>query len=83
MDKPLKPPGRKWAKALENRHPVLKARRAKAFNWNRHEKNAYKKIMHWLEVIGKVDSARGSVAQIQVAEEAAPEPWRALVARMW
>jgi hypothetical protein len=53
-DRPLKPPGRNWTKALENRHPVLKARRVKALDWNRHEKNTYTKITHWFEVIGKV-----------------------------
>jgi hypothetical protein len=34
-----KPPGRNWAKALENRHKVLKVRRVRALDWNRHEKN--------------------------------------------
>jgi len=53
-DRPVKPPGRNWAKALDNRHPVLKARRAKALDWNRHEKNTYGKITHWFEVIEKV-----------------------------
>lgn len=31
-DRPLKPPGRNWAKALEKRHPVLIARRVKALD---------------------------------------------------
>ena len=53
-DRPLKPPGRNWPKALENRHPVLKARRVKALDWNRHENNTYKKITYWFEVIEKV-----------------------------
>ncbi len=53
-DRPLKPPGRNWAKALENRHPVLQARRVSALDWNRHEKNIYGKITHWFEVIGKI-----------------------------
>ena len=53
-DRPLKPPGRNWAKALEKRHSVLQARRVRALDWNRHEKNTYKKITHWFEVIGKV-----------------------------
>lgn len=52
--RPLKPPGKNWAKALESRHPELKARRVKALDWNRQEKNNYAKIMHWFEVIGKV-----------------------------
>ena len=46
-DRPLKPPGKNWAKALEKRHPELQARRVKALNWNRHEKNKYAKTAHW------------------------------------
>ena len=53
-DRPLKPPGRNWAKAFEKRHTVLQARRVRALDWNRHEKNTYKKITHWFEVIEKV-----------------------------
>src|SRR5438045_3210271 len=45
-DRPLKPPGRNWAKAMENRHPVLQARRVSTLDWNRHEKNIYGKITH-------------------------------------
>ena len=50
-ERPLKAPGHNWAKALENRHPILLARRVKALDWNRHEKNIYRKIIHWFEVI--------------------------------
>ena len=53
-DRPLKPPGRNWSKALEKRHPELIARRVKASDWNRHEKNIYGKITHWFEVIKDV-----------------------------
>jgi hypothetical protein len=53
-DRPLKPPGKNWAKALENRHPELQARRVSALDWNRHEKNIYWKVIHWFEVIGKI-----------------------------
>src|SRR5262249_24290333 len=53
-DRPPKPPRRNWAKAFENRHPELKARRVKALDWNRHERNTYEKITHWFEVIGRV-----------------------------
>jgi hypothetical protein len=45
-DRPRKLPGKNWAKALENSHPKLKARRVKALDWNHHEKNTYKKITH-------------------------------------
>ena len=53
-ERPLKPPGRNWTKALENRHPELRARRLKALDWNRHEKNTYGKITRWFEVIARV-----------------------------
>jgi hypothetical protein len=53
-DRPLKPPGKNWVKALEKRHPELTARRVKAMDWNRHDKNTYQKIEHWFEVIGRV-----------------------------
>ncbi|KAH8204826.1 hypothetical protein TruAng_001015 [Truncatella angustata] len=53
-ERPLKPPGRNWSKALEKRHPELIARRVKAVDWNRHEKNIYGKIIHWFEVIKDV-----------------------------
>jgi hypothetical protein len=48
--RPLKPPGRNWAKTLEKRHSVLQARRVRPLDWNRHEKNTYKKIIHWFEM---------------------------------
>jgi len=79
-DRPLKPPDRDWAKALEKRHPELIARRVEALDRNRHEKNTYRKITHWFEVTKKV--LRDPTAQI-VEDEIAPEPLRAPVARMW
>jgi hypothetical protein len=53
-DRPLKPPGKNWAKAFETRHPETAARRVRALDWNRHEKNTAGKITHWFEVIKKV-----------------------------
>jgi hypothetical protein len=53
-DRPLKPPGKNWAKSLEKRHPRLRARKVKALNWDRHEKNIFPKIEHWFTEIGKV-----------------------------
>jgi hypothetical protein len=53
-ERPLKAPGRNWAKALEKRHPILLARRVKALDWNRNEKNIYGKIIYWFEVIKEV-----------------------------
>ncbi|KAK0951039.1 hypothetical protein LTS01_025397 [Friedmanniomyces endolithicus] len=53
-DRPLKLSGKNWAKALEKRHPELQAKRVKALDWHRHEKNIYAKTAHWFEVIAKV-----------------------------
>lgn len=53
-DRPLKPPGKNWAKALERRHPRLKAKKVKALTWDRHERNIFPKMTHWFEEIGKV-----------------------------
>jgi hypothetical protein len=54
QERPYRPPGKNWAKALENRHPGLKARRVKALDWKRHEKNIYEKIINWFEKIRSV-----------------------------
>ena len=54
MDKPIKPPGKNWARSFEIRQPQLKARRVRSIDWKRHEKNTYVKITHWFEVIGRV-----------------------------
>ncbi|KAF2272253.1 uncharacterized protein EI97DRAFT_386274, partial [Westerdykella ornata] len=39
VDRPRKPPSKNWARAFEKRHPETQARRVKALDWNRHEKN--------------------------------------------
>ncbi|KAF2869017.1 hypothetical protein BDV95DRAFT_453793, partial [Massariosphaeria phaeospora] len=44
--RPLKPPGKNWAKAFETRHPEMASRRVMALDWNRHEKNILGKIIH-------------------------------------
>jgi hypothetical protein len=53
-ERPLKPPGRNWTKALEKRHLILLARRVKALDWDRYEKNIYGKVTYWFEVIKEV-----------------------------
>lgn len=53
-DRPVKPPGKNWAKAFENRHPELKTRRVKALDRNRQKKNTDHKTTDWFEVVGKV-----------------------------
>jgi hypothetical protein len=49
--KPIKPPGKNWARSFEKRNPRLKARKVKAIDWKRHERNIYTKVTHWFEVI--------------------------------
>jgi hypothetical protein len=51
--RPLKPPGKNWPRSFEKRNPILKARRVRALDWNRHPNNIYDKITHWFEVIGQ------------------------------
>lgn len=53
-DRPHKPPSKNWVRAFKKRHPETQARRVKALDWNRHEKNIYWKITHWFEVIGRI-----------------------------
>jgi len=62
-ERPLKAPGRNWAKALEKRHPILLARRVKPLDWNRHEKNIYGKIIYWFEVIKGVLQDPGTLPE--------------------
>jgi hypothetical protein len=50
-DRPHKPPGRNWTKALEKRHLELIAQRVKALDWNRHKKNTSGKIIYWFKVM--------------------------------
>ena len=58
-DDTIKPPNKNWPRAFEKRNPELKARRVRAIDWRRHEKNIYIKITHWFEIIGRIvqDSA--------------------------
>lgn len=52
--KPVKPPGKNWARAFEKRHPELKARTVRPIDWKRHGNNIHGKITQWFEVIGEV-----------------------------
>ena len=54
MNKPIKPPGKKWARAFERHHTTLRARRVRAIDWKRHENNIYNKIVEWFEVVSMV-----------------------------
>ena len=44
------PPGKNWAQGFHKRHPVLKAKRVKALDWNRHDNNIFDKVALWFEV---------------------------------
>jgi hypothetical protein len=43
-DRPLKPPGKNWAKAFEKRHLETAARRVTVLDWNRHDNNIANKM---------------------------------------
>lgn len=51
-DETIRPPGHNWPQAFCKRHPELKAKRVKALDWNRHDKNIYGKVRHWFDVVG-------------------------------
>ena len=48
----IRPPGKNWPQAFYKRHPELKAKRVKALDWNRHDKNIHGKIQHF-DIVGK------------------------------
>lgn len=62
-DRPSKPPSKNWPRAFEERHPQTQARRVRALDWDRHEKNTYWKMAHWFEVIGRVLSDPAILAE--------------------
>lgn len=47
----VKPPNKNWSRAFERRHPELKARKVRAIDWKRHEKNIHTKTTQWYQVI--------------------------------
>ena len=46
LERPPKPPGKNWAKVLENRYPELQVKRVRVLDWNYYKKNIFKKIMY-------------------------------------
>ncbi|KAM0714640.1 hypothetical protein Q7P37_009938 [Cladosporium fusiforme] len=44
-------PGKDWPQAFCKRYPELKAKRLKALDWKRHEKNLYVKTVHWFDIM--------------------------------
>lgn len=61
--RPQKPPGKNWARALEKRHPELRARRVRALDWNRHETYTYEKICQWFNTIRDVMERQDVLAE--------------------
>ena len=52
--RPDKPPGKNWARSFEKRHPVLRSKRARALDWNRHPNSIRDKVVDWFPKIEKV-----------------------------
>jgi hypothetical protein len=42
-NRPLKPPGKNWAKSLEKRRPESKARKVKALSWTDTKRTSFQK----------------------------------------
>ena len=53
-ERPLQPPGRNWAKALEECHPELVTRRMKVIECDPRKKKISRKTEKWCELIGEV-----------------------------
>jgi hypothetical protein len=53
-DDTIKPPGKNWPQGFYKRHPELRAKRVKALDWDRHDRNIRDKIREWFDVIGPI-----------------------------
>ena len=53
-ERPSKPLGKNWARAFQKRHLELQAKRVRALDWNRHDKNIREKVVQWFKMIAKV-----------------------------
>jgi hypothetical protein len=51
-DDEIPPPGHSWYQGFLKRHHEVKARRAKALDWKRHDHHIYDKVVEWFQVIG-------------------------------
>jgi hypothetical protein len=52
-DETIRPPGKNWPQGFYKCHPMLKVRRVKALDRNRHNKHIYDKVTYWFKVIRK------------------------------
>ncbi|KAJ5904761.1 uncharacterized protein N7473_001677 [Penicillium subrubescens] len=48
----IRPPGKNWPQGFYLRHPQLKARRLRAIDWKRDDRQIEEKVQHWFAVIG-------------------------------
>jgi hypothetical protein len=49
----VRPPGKNWPQGFYLRHPQLKARRLRAIDWKRDDRQIEEKVRHWFAVISR------------------------------
>jgi hypothetical protein len=49
----VQPPGKNWPQGFYLRHPQLKARRLRAIDWKRDDRQIEEKVRHWFAIIGR------------------------------
>ncbi|OGE47263.1 hypothetical protein PENARI_c052G08478 [Penicillium arizonense] len=49
----IRPPGKNWPQEFYLRHPQLKARRLRAIDWKRDDRQIEDKVRHWFAIIGR------------------------------
>lgn len=54
VSRPKKPLGKNWARCFEKRHPILKAKRVRALDWNRHLNSIRDKVVDWFAKIERI-----------------------------
>ena len=71
-------PAKDWPQAFCKRHPELKVARLRALDWRRHEKNIYKMVVNWFDLM-RTQSEEADVLQENVQHgrnrSIAQRPW--------
>ncbi|KAJ5240569.1 uncharacterized protein N7469_002160 [Penicillium citrinum] len=49
----VRPPGKNWPQGFYRRHPELRARRLRAIDWKRDDRQIEDKVRHWFAIIGQ------------------------------
>ena len=49
----VRPPGKNWPQGFYRRHPQLRARRLRAIDWKRDDRQIEDKVRHWFAIIGR------------------------------